>query len=128
MKYMVLMQGTQSDWDDFVTWGPDDIKRMIAFMDELNNDLQNSGELVTAEGLDAPETTKVVQVKGGQRVVNEGPFPATKEFLVGWWILDCATEERVLEIAERISAQPGKGGEPVNIPVEIRPVGEAPEV
>ncbi|MGH3545012.1 MAG: YciI family protein [Mycobacteriales bacterium] len=129
MKYMLLMQCTQSQWDSLGTWTPEDLKTMIQFMTDLDKELADSGELVTAEGLAEPSQTKIVQARrDGAPVITDGPFPETKEFLAGWWVLDCATEDRMLEIAGRISAQPGQGGKPANIPVEIRPVGQAPQV
>ncbi len=129
MKYMLLMQCTQAEWDSLGSWPPEDLKAMIEFMNTLNSELADSGELVTAEGLSTPDQARIVQAQhNGAPVITDGPFSETKEFLAGWWILDCASEERVLELAARISAQPGPGGAPANIPVEVRPVGSAPEV
>jgi len=60
--------------------------------------------------------------------VTDGPFAETKEYLMGFWILDVKSPERIVEIAAHISGAPGAGGVPMNFPVEIRPVGQAPEV
>jgi len=62
----------------------------------------------------------------GAPEVTDGPFPETKEFLAGFWIVDVDTLERAHEIAARISAAPGKGGVPMNMPVEFREVMSAP--
>jgi hypothetical protein len=130
MKYMLLMQATQSHWASFGAMPPDDIKAHIQFMMKLNTDLAASGELVGCEGLSGPEQAKLVRARegGGAPIVTDGPFPEAKEFLAGYWILDCKTPERAVELAARISAAPGKGGVPMNFPVELRPVGVAPEV
>jgi hypothetical protein len=61
-------------------------------------------------------------------VVTDGPFPESKEFLAGYWIVDCKSQERVIELAGYISTAPGRDGAPLNFPVEIRPVGVAPKV
>jgi hypothetical protein len=59
-------------------------------------------------------------------VVTEGPFPEAKEFLAGFWIVDCDTAERAVELAASISAAPGPGGRPLGMPIEVRPVMSAP--
>jgi hypothetical protein len=129
MKYMLMMAATQAGWESFGKMAPDDIRAHILFMKQLNKELAASGELVSAEGLTPPQAAKVLQLgRDGSPAVTDGPFPESKEFLAGYWILDCASEARVLEIAARISGAPGRDGTPVNIPVEIRPVGEAPQL
>ena len=130
MKYMVLMQGNASGMKSFGAMPPEDLRRHIQFMISLNEELAKTGELVDAQGLSGPDQAKIVRAKGpsGSVTVTDGPFPETKEFLAGYWILDCATEQRVLDLAARISGAPGKGGEPVNIAVEVRPIGQAPKV
>jgi hypothetical protein len=59
-------------------------------------------------------------------VVTEGPFPETKEFLAGYLIVDCESDARAVEIAAELSAAPGPGGTPLNMPIEVRPVMSAP--
>jgi hypothetical protein len=129
MKYMLLMTATKSDWQTFGTFPPDDLKRHIQFMKTLNRELAASGELVDAQGLTGPEQMKVVRARpGGPPAVTDGPFSEAKEFLAGYWILDCKSFERVVEIAAHISGAPGRGGTPMNFGVELRPVGVAPDV
>jgi hypothetical protein len=125
MKYMLLMYG--SGKDVAANWPEQDIRTMINFMIELNEELAKSGELVDAQGL--ADEVKVVRAQaGGPPAVTDGPFPETKEVLAGYWVLDVASPERIVEIAARISATPGPGGELLNQPIEVRPIGTAPEV
>ena len=51
-----------------------------------------------------------------------------KEFLAGYWIVDCESTERAYAIAARASAAPGKRGVPLNMPIEVREVMSAPPV
>ena len=52
--------------------------------------------------------------------ITDGVFPETKEFLLGYWIVDVASAERAYEIAGRLSMGPGPGGAPTNMPIEVR--------
>lgn len=129
MKYMLMMHAPRVGWQDagIGTWPPEDIKAHINFMHRFNNELTEAGELVSAQGLALPEEARVVRAKkGGGAEVTDGPFPEAKEFLAGFWIVDCESKEQAYAIAARASAAPGKGGEPLNIPIEVREVMVAP--
>jgi hypothetical protein len=74
-----------------------------------------------------PEEARIVRgSKNGKPEVTDGPFAEAKEFLAGYLIVDCDSQERVYEIAARMSAAPGKSGVPMNIPIEVRQVMSAP--
>ena len=129
MKYMLLMQfsAAGTDFPSIDTWTPEEIQAHIGFMREVNAKLTADGEWVQAEGLGGPQQARIVRAgEGGAPVVTEGPFAETKEFLAGWWIVDCETPERAVEIAAHISTAPGPGGRPLNMPIEVHPVMSAP--
>jgi hypothetical protein len=67
-------------------------------------------------------TESLVLVRGEKNgmPVTGGIFRESKEFLLGYWIVDVATPERAYAIAGRISAAPGPGGAPTNMPIEVR--------
>lgn len=132
MKYLVMVQGTQADYEAMqgkasehsVAWSQEDVQAMFAFMGDLNNDLAESGEMVDAQGLVEPAKTRHVTLgDDGKAVITDGPYSETKELLAGYWVLDCASLERVTEIAERVLQCPQPAGAPV-YPVVIRPIGE----
>ena len=130
MKFMLMMHAPRGTggWD-VAEWKPEDVKAMVKFMHDLNSDLQANGELVSAEGLTPPSEARIVRAgNDGKPVVTDGPFTETKEFLAGFWIVQCPTIERAYAIAARASSAPGRGGASMNIPVEVRAVGMAPEV
>jgi hypothetical protein len=128
MKFMLMMHvpGGQADYQ-VNEWKPDDFNAHIAFMHELNARLKNAGELVGAEGLAAPGEAKVVRAgRNGTPAITDGPFPESKEFLAGYWIVDVESAQRAYEIAAEASAAPGPGGKPLVIPIEVRQVMSAP--
>jgi hypothetical protein len=128
MKYMLMMHVPRAGYKAGIgSWPPEDFKAHINFMHRFNKELTEAGELVTAQGLSGPEAARVVRAsKGGAPVVSDGPFPEAKEFLAGFWIVDCESTERAYEIAARASAAPGKGGVPLNMAIEVRQVMSAP--
>jgi hypothetical protein len=131
MKFMMMMHAPRTGWSDagIGTWPPEDIKAHIGFMMRFNQELSGAGELVAAEGLALPQEARVVRAgKAGKPEVTDGPFPEAKEFLAGFWIVDVESRERAHEIAARVSAAPGKGGAPLNMPIELREVMSAPPV
>jgi hypothetical protein len=130
MKFMLMMHapGGKGDWA-VLDWPPQDLKAHIGFMIQFSKELAESGELVGAEGLAGPEQARIVRAKkDGSPEVTDGPFAETKEFLAGYWIVDCETPQRAYEIAARASAAPGKGGAPLNMAIEVRQVMSAPPV
>ena len=129
MKFMLMMHAPRAGWTTagIGTWPPDDIKAHINFMRRFAVELKEAGELVGAEGLAGPEEARVVRAgKGGAPEVTDGPFAEAKEVLAGYWIVDVDSRQRAYEIAARASAAPGKGGAPVNMPIEVREVMSAP--
>jgi hypothetical protein len=125
MKYM-LMMNTMKEGNGVPTWPQKDLRAHVAFMVALNKDLKARGEFVLAEGLSFPDQAKQVRAGSDGVPVTDGIFPESKEFLAGFWILDVESPERAYEIAGKISAAPGPGGAPLNMPIEVRPVMSGP--
>jgi hypothetical protein len=59
----------------------------------------------------------VVRVRGGQPVVTDGPFVEAKEYLGGFYLIDCESKERAIELAALIPDAKIEG-----LGVEVRPV------
>ncbi|MFE7312575.1 YciI family protein [Streptomyces sp. NPDC057555] len=64
--------------------------------------LKESGELVTTQALVDPSQAVVVSVRNGQPVVTDGPFLESKEYLGGFYLVDCENKERAIELATQI--------------------------
>jgi hypothetical protein len=120
MKYILLMSGTKAGVDTYHAWSQKDIEAHMAVLGRINNELTESGEFVATQGLAEPREAKVVRGEKNGMPVTDGIFPESKEFLLGYWIVDVASPERAYAIAARISAAPGPGGAPTNVPIEVR--------
>jgi len=128
MKFILMMHAPRGTGDYQInSWSPEDFQAHLAFMHQLNRELTESGELAGAQGLAPPSEARIVRAgENGMPAVTDGPFPESKEFLVGYWIVDVDSAERAYEIAARASAAPGPGGTPLNMPIEVRQVMSAP--
>ena len=120
MKYILLMSGTKAGVDTYHAWSQKDIEAHMAVLGRINKELTESGEFLATQGLAGPDEAKVVRGEKNGMPVTDGIFPESKEFLLGYWIVDVATPERAYAIAARISAAPGPGGTPINMPIEVR--------
>ena len=125
MKY-ILMMNTMKAGQNLPNWTSKELQEHIKFMMNLNKDLRDSGELVSAEGLSFPDQARLVRAGKNGIPITDGVFAESNEFLAGFWIVDVDTAERAYAIAARASAAPGQGGAPLNMPIEVRPVMSAP--
>jgi hypothetical protein len=127
MKFMLMMNVPAGTGDYQITnWSPEDFKAHIAFMHRFNQELTAAGEWVDGQGLTPPGQARLVRARRDGTPDTDGPFAESKEFLAGFWIVDVASPERAYELAAQVSAAPGPGGQPLYMPIEVRPVMSAP--
>jgi len=126
VKYILMMNTMKAGIDPFPGWSKEDIQAHIAFMVRFSGELHQSGELVGGEGLSFPDQARLVRAGKDGAPITDGVFPESKEFLAGLWMVDVESAERAYAIAARASAAPGRGGEPMNMPIEVRPVMSGP--
>lgn len=122
MKYILMMNAPKAGFDTYRAWSEEDVQAHFAALTAINKDLTESGEFVATEGLAWPEQAKIVRAGEDGSPITDGVFPESKEFLAGYWIVDVETPERAYEIAARISAAPGPGGAPTDMPIEVRQI------
>lgn len=121
MKYILLMSGTKAGRESYLAWSKSDIDAHMAVLQKISKDLTQSGEFVATQGLSGPEEARVVRGLRNGMPLTDGIFAESKEFLLGYWIVDVQSPERAYAIAGLISAAPGPGAIPTNMPIEVRP-------
>jgi len=77
--------------------------------------LAQSGVMVSAGGLQPPDSATTVRLQDGRRTVQDGPFADTKEQLGGYFVVDVPDLDAALAWAERC---PSAG----YASVEVRPL------
>jgi hypothetical protein len=85
-----------------------------AAIDVFNERLQAEGHWVFAGGLGGPGNATVVDNRGEEAVVTDGPFLESKEYLVGFWIIEAPD----LDVALKLAAE---GSKACNRKIEVRP-------
>ncbi len=78
----------------------DERDRIFGTVDQVMKELEATGELVGGQGLADVSQTKTVKVRGGVPAITDGPYLEAKEHLAGWLIVETATIERAVEIAQ----------------------------
>ena len=104
MKYILLMSGTRGGVEGYHAWSKQDIEAHMAILRRINKDLTLSEEFVATQGLAEPSEAKMVRGEKNGVPVTDGIFPESKEFLLGYWIVDVVNAERAYAIAGQISA------------------------
>jgi len=94
MKYILLMSGNRAGVEGYHAWSKQHIEAHMAVLQRINKDLTASGEFVATQGLADPREAKVVRGEKNDAPVTDGVFPESKEFLLGYWIVDVAIAER----------------------------------
>ena len=133
MKYMILVYGSQQDYDSMAgratggtpAWSAEEFAALGAFMESFNQDLAGSGELVDTRGLAAPVHTRRIQLRNDVPVVTDGPYAESQEVLAGYWIVECDSFDRATEIAARLTRIPGPAQAGDRAVIDVRPIAES---
>jgi hypothetical protein len=86
----------------------------MAAIDVFNDRLQTEGHWVFAGGLASPDTATVIDNRGGEGMVTDGPFLESKEYLAGFWVVEAPDLDVALKLAT-------EGSKACNRKVEVRP-------
>jgi hypothetical protein len=127
MKYLLMMHVPAGSGDyQLYDWAPHDLQAHLDFLRQFNRELAGAGEYVDVLALTPPAGAKLVRAGADGAPATDGPFAESKEFLAGFWIVDVDSPERAYALAAKASAAPGPGGAPLNMPIEVRQVMQAP--
>lgn len=89
-------------------------------MGRFNDELRRAGILRDADGLKPSSQGKRIAFDGADRTVIDGPFPATRELVAGYWLWQVKDMDEALAWAKRCpNPMPGPSE------IEIRPLYEA---
>jgi len=102
VKYMILISSNPASrqiWESFSAAQRAEGWEHYA---ALTEDLNASGEMIVSEALADPSLAKRVGVREGHVMTSDGPFAEAKEHLAGFFLVECESIERAVEIAARV--------------------------
>ena len=102
MRFLMTMH-VDADHPRAFSADEDVIERMGRFQAAL----EEADALISAEGLHPPERGARVRWRGGETVVQDGPFAEAKELFAGYWIIRADTRDEAVGWARRIPAGDG---------------------
>jgi hypothetical protein len=102
VKYLILIYSNPESRALWNTFSPEQRAQGLGAYEALDKELAESGEMIASEPLDEPETGKRVHVTEGGTLTTDGPFAEVKELLVGFYLVECASMDRAVEIAAKV--------------------------
>jgi len=112
MKYLMAIYENDETFGKFA---PDHWEQIIKATDAHNASLFASGELIGAYGVLDQREAKQVRLADGDVIVTDGPYIEAKEYLGSFYVVDCESLERAIEIAAEMPSASF-------VPIEIRPL------
>lgn len=112
MKFLISIYGNTELWSSIPQ---DQMAEIVAATDAHNASLFESGELLFACGVAEQADAKRVRLDDGVPVTTDGPYIETKEYLGSFYIVDCESEQRALEIAAEMPSATFRD-------IEVRPI------
>ncbi len=117
MRYVCLVYGDERAYADI---SPSEAEAMAATCVAYCKDLKAQGRMIAGSPLEPVGAAATIRIRGGKRLVTDGPFAETKEQLLGFMVIEAKSFEEAVEIASgHPAAQDGS--------VEVRPAAVLPE-
>jgi hypothetical protein len=106
MKYLLMIYRNDATWESLSEAERNEVFRGH---DEFIKTVTASGEMIGTEALANPSTGATVRVRDGVTVVSsdvsDRPYHETnetKEYLAGYYLVDCESRDRAIELAAMI--------------------------
>jgi hypothetical protein len=112
MLYVILAYHVEAD---VMSWTAEQDAAVMTDLHRVHDRLKQEERLGPAARLDATKKARTLRGPGAGLVID-GPFAETKEQLLGFYVVDCATEEAAIEAARDL-----RRANPTAV-YEIRPV------
>ena len=95
MLYAILAYHVEAD---VMSWTPQEDAALMTDLHKVHDRLNQEGRLGPAVRLGATKNARTLRGPGAGLVVD-GPFAETKEQLLGFYVVDCASEDAAIEAA-----------------------------
>ncbi|WP_410672057.1 YciI family protein [Amycolatopsis sp. cmx-4-68] len=99
MKYLLAMYLNP---EVMANLSEQDMEAVLTGHQDFIRTIRESGEMISTQALGAVADSTVVRVRSGLPAVTDGPFVESKEFLAGYYLVECASKDRAVELAAMI--------------------------
>jgi hypothetical protein len=99
VKYLLMIYTNPAAWGALPETERTALRKAHA---DFQRAISESGEMISTHALADPTTSAVVRVRDGRAAVTDGPRAATEEYLAGYYLVDCDSRERAIELAALI--------------------------
>ncbi|SDK01809.1 YciI family protein [Nonomuraea jiangxiensis] len=114
MKFLLIMHMNPEIWDSLTE---DERNEVMSGHGDFMKTIQESGEMISTHALADPSNSASVRGTGGAPAVTDGPYVEAKEYMGGYYLVDCESRERAIELAKLIPDTRFAG-----LGIEVRPV------
>jgi hypothetical protein len=122
LRYVILAYHVE---DVVTSWTKDEDAALMADLDEVHDRLTRQGRLGPAARLGPTQTARTLRGPA-DGLVLDGPFAETKEQLLGFYVVDCATMDEALDAARDLRRVNPTAVYEVRPVMLFRPGGTAP--
>jgi hypothetical protein len=102
--------------ENVFSWTKEEDATVMAKLGAVQEKLVKAGKLGPALRLGPTKTARTLRKNQHPPLITDGPYAETKEALLGFYVVDCASEDEALDIAREL-AEANPGGA-----YEIRPI------
>ena|SRR5215472_9023195 len=113
MQYMLLIYSDEVKWAEMPK---DKVAKVMDEYREFTQSIVKSGHFRAGAQLQPKAMSTTVREKNGKRMTTDGPYVESKEYLGGYYLVDCEDLDVAISIAGRIPSVRVGGA------VEIRPL------
>ena len=114
MHYAILCYNSE---DMIAAWTKEQDAAVMADLAVVNDKIAKRGRLGPVARLGPTNTARTLRKERGQPfLITDGPYAETKEQILGFWIVECDSEDEAMDMAKDLgTANPGGA-------FEVRPV------
>ncbi len=116
MRFMMLIKANK----DFEAGIPPS-RILVDAMGRLAEELGKTGVLLSSEGMKPSSAGTRIRYSGGRRNLIDGPFTETKELIGGFAIVQVASKQEAIALAERVATIHAECGVS-EFEMEVRPL------
>jgi hypothetical protein len=104
MQYMLLIYNAEGQ-----KLNPEEQGKLFQEYMAFTQGIVKAGKFKAGDPLEPTSTATTVRVRNAKTLTTDGPFAETKEQLLGFYVVECATLDAAIETATKLARANSKG-------------------